>query len=111
MNDAPALAQANIGVAMGTGADIAIESAGLTLMSGNLDGITKAHQLSLVTLRNIKQNLFLAFGYNALAIPIAAGLLYPMFGMLLSPVIASVAMALSSISVILNAARLTKVKI
>jgi Cu+-exporting ATPase len=111
VNDAPALAQANIGVAMGTGADIAIESAGLTLMSGNLDGITKAHQLSLVTLRNIKQNLFLAFGYNALAIPIAAGLLYPMFGMLLSPVIASVAMALSSISVILNAARLTKVKI
>ncbi|WP_010304459.1 copper-transporting P-type ATPase [Candidatus Odyssella thessalonicensis] len=111
VNDAPALAQANIGVAMGTGADIAIESAGLTLMSGNLDGITKAHQLSLVTLRNIKQNLFLAFGYNALAIPIAAGLLYPMFGMLLSPVIASVAMALSSVSVILNAARLTKVKI
>lgn len=111
VNDAPALAQANIGVAMGTGADIAIESAGLTLMSGNLDGIIKAHQLSLVTLRNIKQNLFLAFGYNALAIPIAAGLLYPMFGMLLSPAIASVAMALSSVSVILNAARLTKVKI
>ena len=111
VNDAPALAQANIGIAMGTGADIAIESAGLTLMSGNLQGITKAHQLSLATMRNIKQNLFLAFGYNALAIPIAAGLLYPMFGVLLSPVIASAAMALSSVSVILNAVRLAKIKI
>ncbi len=111
VNDAPALAQANIGIAMGTGADIAIESAGLTLMSGNLQGITKAHQLSLLTMRNVKQNLFLAFGYNALAIPIAAGLLYPMFGVLLTPVIASVAMALSSVSVILNAVRLAKIKI
>ena len=111
VNDAPALAQANIGIAMGTGADIAIESAGLTLMSGNFQGITKAHQLSIATLRNIKQNLFLAFGYNALAIPIAAGLLYPMAGVLLSPVIASVAMALSSVSVILNAVRLAKIKI
>ena len=111
VNDAPALAQANIGIAMGTGADIAIESAGLTLMSGNLQGITKAHQLSLATMRNIKQNLFLAFGYNALAIPIATGLLYPMSGVLLSPVIASAAMALSSVSVILNAARLAKIKI
>ena len=80
-------------------------------MSGNLQGITKAHQLSIATMRNIKQNLFLAFGYNALAIPIAAGLLYPMAGVLLSPVIASVAMALSSVSVILNAVRLAKIKI
>lgn len=111
INDAPALAQANIGIAMGTGSDVAIESAGLTLMSGDLQGIIKAHHLSLMTMRNIKQNLFLAFGYNVLAIPLAAGALYPMFGMLLSPVIASAAMALSSVSVILNASRLAKAKI
>lgn len=111
VNDAPALAQANIGIAMGNGSDIAIESADITLMSADLLGIVKAHHLSSMTMDNIKQNLFLAFGYNALAIPIAVGLLYPMFGILLSPVIASVAMALSSVSVILNAVRLAKIKI
>lgn len=108
VNDAPALAQANVGIAMGTGADVAVESAGITLLSGDLKGILKARHLSQLTMRNIRQNLFLAFVYNALAIPIAAGVLYPISGIILSPVIASMAMALSSVSVILNALRLAK---
>jgi Cu+-exporting ATPase len=111
INDAPALTQANVGIAMGTGADIAIESADVTLMSGDLVGILKAKCLSHFTMQNIRQNLFLAFIYNTLAIPIAAGLFYPIFGLLLNPMIASAAMALSSLSVIANALRLSKVKL
>uniref|UniRef100_UPI00374DE328 heavy metal translocating P-type ATPase n=1 Tax=Membranihabitans marinus TaxID=1227546 RepID=UPI00374DE328 len=111
INDAPALAQANIGIAMGTGSDVAIENAGITLVQGNLRGVAKAINLSHKTVRNIKENLFLAFVYNTVGIPIAAGVLYPVFGLLLSPMIAALAMSLSSVSVISNALRLRKIKI
>ncbi|MFY0610049.1 MAG: cadmium-translocating P-type ATPase [Hyphomicrobiaceae bacterium] len=106
INDAPALAQADVGIAMGTGADVAIESAGITLVKGDLNGIVRARRLADATMRNIKQNLFFAFVYNAAGVPIAAGILYPLFGVLLSPMIAAAAMSLSSVSVIGNALRL-----
>lgn len=108
INDTPALAQADVGIAMGTGADIAMESAGITLVKGDLRGIVRARRLSNAVMRNIRQNLFLAFVYNSLCVPIAAGVLYPVFGLLLSPIIASIAMSLSSVSVIGNALRLRK---
>jgi Cu+-exporting ATPase len=111
VNDAPALASADVGIAMGTGADVAMESAGITLVKGDLDGIVRARRLAKATIRNIRQNLFFAFVYNALGVPIAAGVLYPVFGMLLSPMFAAAAMSLSSVSVIGNALRLRSLKL
>ncbi len=111
INDAPALSEAEVGIAMGTGTDVAMQSAGITLVKGDLRGIAKAIRLSRATMRNIRQNLFFAFLYNALGIPVAAGVLYPFFGLLLSPMLAGAAMSLSSVSVISNALRLRSVRL
>jgi len=108
VNDAPALAQAAVGIAMGSGTDVAIESAGITLVKGDLRGIVRARRLSRATMRNIRQNLFFAFVYNLIGVPVAAGVLYPWFGVLLSPIIAAAAMSFSSVSVITNALRLER---
>jgi Cu+-exporting ATPase len=111
VNDAPALAEAAVGIAMGTGTDVAIESAGVTLLKGDLRGILRARRLSRATVRSIRQNLFLAFVYNVIGVPVAAGLLYPAFGVLISPIWASAAMTFSSVSVIVNALRLRRVRL
>jgi Cu+-exporting ATPase len=111
VNDAPALAAADVGIAMGTGADVAVESAGITLVKGDLNGIVRARTLARATIRNIRQNLFFAFLYNVLGVPVAAGVLYPLTGTLLSPMIAAAAMSLSSVSVIANALRLRTLKL
>jgi Cu+-exporting ATPase len=109
INDAPALAKADVGIAMGTGADVAMESAGLTLLKGDLRGVVRGVNLARATMRNIKQNLFFAFVYNALGVPIAAGVLYPVAGILLSPIVAAAAMSMSSVSVVGNALRLRRI--
>ena len=111
VNDAPALAQADVGIAMGTGADVAIESAGITLVKGDLTGIVRARRLAAATMRNIRQNLFFALVYNAAGVPVAAGILYPFTGWLISPMFAAAAMSLSSVSVIGNALRLRAVRL
>ena len=111
INDAPALAEAAVGIAMATGTDVAMESAGITLVGGDLMGIVRARRLSRATMRNIRQNLFLAFVYNAVGVPVAAGVLYPFTGLLISPIWASAAMTFSSVSVIANALRLRRVEL
>ena len=111
INDAPALALADVGIAMGAGADVALESAGITLVKGDLNGIVKARTLAQATMRNIQQNLFFAFIYNGTGVPIAAGILFPLFGVMLSPMFAAAAMSLSSVSVVSNALRLRHIRL